>query len=139
MLKVPLIFLRLIRHLYRDRSHSCGQFRYFAGQAMAIEGKSLESSISYQPAGRQMRTWIVREQVGVVAAIVLWNSPLVLTAMKLAPALAAGAVVSARRADRVKRLPSARVRGRRNNVRRRRTLRRGRNLHFANRCRRREA
>lgn len=69
------------------------QFRFFAGQAMAIEGQSLESSITYQPAGRQMRTWTVREPVGVVAAIVPWNSPLVLTAMKLAPALAAGCTV----------------------------------------------
>ncbi|WP_260928463.1 aldehyde dehydrogenase family protein [Novosphingobium sp. 9] len=67
-----------------------GQFRFFAGQAMAIEGSTLESSINYQPQGRQMRTWTVREPVGVVAAIVPWNSPLVLTAMKLAPALAAG-------------------------------------------------
>lgn len=70
-----------------------GQFRFFAGQAMAIEGQTLESSIAYQPAGRQMRTWTVREPVGVVAAIVPWNSPLVLTAMKLAPALAAGCTV----------------------------------------------
>ncbi|EJL33995.1 aldehyde dehydrogenase [Novosphingobium sp. AP12] len=69
------------------------QFRFFAGQAMAIEGTTLESSINYQPAGKQMRTWTVREPVGVVAAIVPWNSPLVLTAMKLAPALAAGCTV----------------------------------------------
>ncbi|MFZ5704055.1 MAG: aldehyde dehydrogenase family protein [Pseudomonadota bacterium] len=69
------------------------QFRFFAGQAMAIEGNSIESSINYQPAGRQMRSWTVREPVGVVAAIVPWNSPLVLTAMKLAPALAAGCTV----------------------------------------------
>jgi len=69
------------------------QFRFFAGQAMAIEGSTLESSINYQPAGKQMRTWTVREPVGVVAAIVPWNSPLVLTAMKLAPALAAGCTV----------------------------------------------
>ncbi|WP_165321577.1 aldehyde dehydrogenase family protein [Rhizorhabdus phycosphaerae] len=69
------------------------QFRFFAGQAMAIEGNSIESSINYQSAGRQMRSWTVREPVGVVAAIVPWNSPLVLTAMKLAPALAAGCTV----------------------------------------------
>ncbi|MGC6329142.1 aldehyde dehydrogenase family protein [Rhizorhabdus sp. FW153] len=69
------------------------QFRFFAGQAMAIEGNSIESSINYQPAGRQMRSWTVREPVGVVAAIVPWNSPLVLTAMKLAPALAAGCTI----------------------------------------------
>ena len=72
---------------------AAGQFRFFAGQAMAIEGQSIDSSINYQPQGRQMRTWTVREPVGVVAAIVPWNSPLVLTAMKLAPALAAGCTV----------------------------------------------
>ncbi len=69
------------------------QFRFFAGQAMAIEGRTIDSSITYQPPGRQMRSWTVREPVGVVAAIVPWNSPLVLTAMKLAPALAAGCTV----------------------------------------------
>ena len=69
---------------------AANQFRFFAGQAMAIEGQTIESSIDYQPAGRKMATWTVREPVGVVAAIVPWNSPLVLTAMKLAPALATG-------------------------------------------------
>ena len=72
---------------------AAGQFRFFAGQAMGIEGNTLESSINYQPAGKQMRSWTVREPVGVIAAIVPWNSPLVLTAMKLAPALAAGCAV----------------------------------------------
>ena len=69
------------------------QFRFFAGQAMAIEGQTIESSIDYQPAGRKMATWTRREPVGVVGAIVPWNSPIVLTAMKLAPALAAGCTV----------------------------------------------
>lgn len=72
---------------------AAAQFRFFAGQAMAIEGSTLESSINYQPQGKQVRSWTVREPVGVVAAIVPWNSPLVLTAMKLAPALAAGCTV----------------------------------------------
>lgn len=69
------------------------QFRFFAGQAMAIEGNTIESSINYQPPGKQISSWTVREPVGVVAAIVPWNSPLVLTAMKLAPALAAGCTI----------------------------------------------
>ncbi|MCY1672712.1 aldehyde dehydrogenase family protein [Novosphingobium sp. SL115] len=72
---------------------AAAQFRFFAGQAMAIEGSTIENSINYQPEGKQMRSWTVREAVGVVAAIVPWNSPLVLTAMKLAPALAAGCTV----------------------------------------------
>lgn len=66
------------------------QFRFFAGQAMAIEGRTITPSITYQPEGKQVHAWLLREPVGVVAAIVPWNSPLVLTAMKLAPALAAG-------------------------------------------------
>jgi phenylacetaldehyde dehydrogenase len=70
-----------------------GQFRFFAGQAMAIEGSTLTPSITYQPPGKQMRAWTMREPVGVVAAIVPWNSPVVLTAMKLAPAFAAGCAV----------------------------------------------
>lgn len=69
------------------------QFRFFAGQAMAIEGQTIESSIDYQPAAKKMATWTRREPVGVVGAIVPWNSPLVLTAMKLAPALAAGCAI----------------------------------------------
>jgi len=69
------------------------QFRFFAGQAMAIEGATINSSIDYQPAGKQVSSWTRREPVGVVAAIVPWNSPLVLTAMKLAPALAAGCTI----------------------------------------------
>ena len=72
---------------------AAGQFRFFAGQALAITGETIDSSIGYQPAGKQMATWTKREPVGVVAAIVPWNSPLVLTAMKLAPALAAGCTV----------------------------------------------
>lgn len=72
---------------------AAGQFRFFAGQAQSITGDTIQSSIDYQPAGKQVATWTLREPVGVVAAIVPWNSPLVLTAMKLAPALAAGCTV----------------------------------------------
>ncbi len=72
---------------------AANQFRYFAGLATTIEGRTIETSINYQPAGKQMAAWTLREPVGVVGAIVPWNSPLVLTAMKLAPALAAGCTV----------------------------------------------
>lgn len=72
---------------------AAGQFRFFAGQAQAIEGRTITPSITYQPAGKQIAAWTLREPVGVVAAIVPWNSPLVLTAMKLAPALAAGCAI----------------------------------------------
>lgn len=78
---------------YAEIPGAAAQFRYFAGQAMSIEGHTITPSITYQPAGKQVAAWTLREPVGVVAAIVPWNSPLVLTAMKLAPALAAGCVV----------------------------------------------
>ena len=69
------------------------QFRFFAGQALSIEGRTIAPSLTYQPKGREVHAWTLREPVGVVAAITPWNSPLVLTAMKLAPALAAGCAV----------------------------------------------
>lgn len=69
------------------------QFRYFAGLATKLEGATIPTSINYQPAGREVFAFTVKEPVGVVGAIVPWNSPLVLTAMKLAPALAAGCTV----------------------------------------------
>ncbi|MFO7304824.1 MAG: aldehyde dehydrogenase family protein [Gammaproteobacteria bacterium] len=75
------------------------QFRFFAGQATAIEGKTIRPSITYQPEGKRVEAWTYREPVGVVAAIVPWNSPLVLTAMKLAPALAAGCAVCLKPAE----------------------------------------
>lgn len=69
------------------------QFRFFGGEATKIEGSTIPSSINYQPEGKRIFAYTRKEPVGVVAAIVPWNSPLVLTAMKLAPALAAGCTV----------------------------------------------
>ena len=66
------------------------QFRYFAAQATKIEGSTIPSSINYQPEGKRVFAYTQKHPVGVVGAIVPWNSPLVLTAMNLAPALAAG-------------------------------------------------
>lgn len=66
------------------------QFRYFAGQATKIEGRTIPTSINYQPAGKKIFAYTLKQPIGVVGAIVPWNSPIVLTAMKLAPALAAG-------------------------------------------------
>lgn len=78
---------------YAEIPGAAEQFRFFAGQAQRIEGNTLPTSINYQPAGKQVFAYTLRQPVGVVAAIVPWNSPLVLTAMKLAPALAAGCCV----------------------------------------------
>jgi phenylacetaldehyde dehydrogenase len=72
---------------------SAEQFRYFAGFCTKILGTTIPTSISYQPAGKQIFAYTTREPVGVVAAITPWNSPLLMAAMKLAPALGAGCTV----------------------------------------------
>jgi phenylacetaldehyde dehydrogenase len=69
------------------------QFRYFAGFVTKILGETIPVSIGYQPPGKQLFAYTRREPVGVVAAITPWNSPLLMAAMKLAPALAAGCAV----------------------------------------------
>ncbi len=69
------------------------QFRYFAGQCTRLEGETIPTSINYQPPGKRVFAYTRKEPVGVVAAIVPWNSPIIMAAMKLAPALAAGCTV----------------------------------------------
>ena len=69
------------------------QFRYYAGWPTKIFGQTIPTSISRTPAGRELFAYTRREPVGVVGAIVPWNSPLIMTAMKLAPALAAGCTI----------------------------------------------
>jgi aldehyde dehydrogenase (NAD+) len=59
-------------------------FHYFAGLADKIEGRVLPSD---KPG---FFNFTREEPLGVVAAITPWNSPLLLAAWKLAPALAAG-------------------------------------------------
>ena len=78
---------------YAEIPGAIEQFRYFAGATQNLHGAVIPTSINYQPAGKKIFAYTQKEPVGVVAAIVPWNSPLVLTAMKLAPALAAGCTV----------------------------------------------
>ncbi|WP_292330190.1 aldehyde dehydrogenase family protein, partial [Mesorhizobium sp.] len=58
-----------------------------------ILGTTIPTSISHQPVGKNIFAYTTREPIGVVAAITPWNSPLLMAAMKLAPALAAGCTV----------------------------------------------
>ncbi|WOF22980.1 aldehyde dehydrogenase family protein [Microbacterium betulae] len=70
-----------------------GQFRYYAGWPTKILGQTVPTSLSRTPAGKEVFAYTSREPVGVVAAIVPWNSPLLMASMKLAPALAAGCTI----------------------------------------------
>lgn len=63
-------------------------FRYYAGWCTKMPGEIFQPS-----AGPEYRGQIQYRPVGVVAAIVPWNGPLVMAAWKLAPALAAGCSV----------------------------------------------
>ena len=68
-------------------------FYYFAGLADKIQGSTI-------PADKPNFLVFTRhEPAGVVAAIVPWNSPLLLLCWKLAPALAAGCTVVAKPSD----------------------------------------
>jgi phenylacetaldehyde dehydrogenase len=69
-----------------------GQFRYHAGIAQTLHGQTIRPSTPPGP-GRRLIAETRPEPIGVVAAIVPWNSPLLMAAMKLAPALAAGCTV----------------------------------------------
>ncbi len=61
-------------------------FRYYAGWATKIHGETV-------PVRGPFLHYTLREPLGVVAAIVPWNFPLLLASWKLAPALAAGNTV----------------------------------------------
>ncbi len=68
-------------------------FHYFAGLADKLEGTTIPVD---KP---NFLVYTRREPAGVVAAIVPWNSPLLLLCWKLAPALAAGCTVVAKPSD----------------------------------------
>jgi aldehyde dehydrogenase (NAD+) len=61
-------------------------FRYYAGWATKIHGETV-------PVRGPFLNYTLREPLGVVAAIVPWNFPLLLASWKLAPALATGNTV----------------------------------------------
>jgi acyl-CoA reductase-like NAD-dependent aldehyde dehydrogenase len=58
-------------------------FRYFGGLASELKGETI-------PLGEQVLSYTRREPLGVVGAIIPWNAPVLLGALKIAPALCAG-------------------------------------------------
>jgi acyl-CoA reductase-like NAD-dependent aldehyde dehydrogenase len=58
-------------------------FRYFGGLAGELKGETI-------PLGEQVLSYTRREPLGVVGAIIPWNAPVLLAALKIAPALCAG-------------------------------------------------
>ncbi|HEX3574481.1 MAG TPA: aldehyde dehydrogenase family protein [Rhodopila sp.] len=58
-------------------------FRYFGGLAGELKGETI-------PLGDNVLSYTRREPLGVVGAIIPWNAPVLLGALKIAPALCAG-------------------------------------------------
>lgn len=71
-----------------DVSFSAELFRYMAGATTKIEGATVPVSLP-----GKWHAYTSRGPLGVVAAISAWNFPLLLSVMKVAPALAAGNAV----------------------------------------------
>ena len=78
---------KIIRETSAQITYVADYYRYYAGLADKIQGAHLPID---KP---DMEVWLRREPVGVVAAIVPWNSQLFLVGVKLGPALAAGCTV----------------------------------------------
>src|ERR1700746_3182810 len=84
---------KLVREMRGQRGTIPQWFSYFSGLADKIEGTTIPGD---KP---NFLVYTRREPVGVVAAIVPWNSPLLLLCWKLAPALAAGCTMVAKPSD----------------------------------------
>ena len=70
-----------------DVQSAADVFRYYAGLADKVHGRTA------WPAAQDLASVVALEPVGVVAAVVPFNFPLLMAAVKVAPALAAGCTV----------------------------------------------
>ena len=69
-----------------DTFHAIHTYRYYAGWATKIQGRTISMEDDYEAYTRH-------ESIGVVGAIVPWNFPLLMATWKLAPCLACGNTV----------------------------------------------
>ncbi|MEA2293420.1 MAG: (Z)-2-((N-methylformamido)methylene)-5-hydroxybutyrolactone dehydrogenase [Solirubrobacteraceae bacterium] len=84
---------KLLREMRGQMDYLGAWLDYFAGIADKLEGQTIPSD---RP---NFFVYTRHEPVGVVAAIVPWNSPLMLLMWKLAPALAAGCTMVVKPSD----------------------------------------
>jgi acyl-CoA reductase-like NAD-dependent aldehyde dehydrogenase len=75
---------KILRETINQITGTARWYRYYAGLADKIHGATMQSD---KPSAFN---FTLREPLGVVAGITAWNSPLLMAALKLGPALAAG-------------------------------------------------
>ena len=76
-----------------EMPYAADHFRFFAGAARVLEGKSAGEYMS------DHTSWIRREPVGVVGQVTPWNYPLLMMIWKIAPALAGGNTIVLKPSD----------------------------------------
>lgn len=73
-----------------DLPNAVATLRYYAGWCDKLEGRVVPTAGYF---GRPTHSFVTREPVGVIGIIVPWNTPLMILAWKIAPALATGCMV----------------------------------------------
>ncbi|MDB5630424.1 MAG: betaine-aldehyde dehydrogenase [Tardiphaga sp.] len=71
-----------------SRLRVLGMLRFYAGQATTLHGETIENSLP-----GNIFSYTLKEPVGVVGAIIPWNSPLAASVWKIGPALATGCTI----------------------------------------------
>jgi aldehyde dehydrogenase (NAD+) len=80
---------RAVQHLY-----------WYSANAVTLHGQKIENS-----AGGQFVSYTAREPIGVVGAIIPWNSPTVSSVWKIGPAIAAGCTIVLKPAEEAPLVP----------------------------------
>src|SRR6187399_47064 len=71
-----------------NRLRVLGMLRYYAGQATALHGETIENSLP-----GEIFSYTQKEPIGAVGAIIPWNGPLSASVWKIGPAIATGCTV----------------------------------------------
>lgn len=71
----------------REVAFATAYFGWFAEEARRVYGEIVPPPVPHK------RLWVIRQPIGVVAAITPWNFPATMVTRKIAPALAAGCTV----------------------------------------------
>ncbi|WP_371420693.1 aldehyde dehydrogenase family protein [Tardiphaga sp.] len=77
-----------VMRTFAGKQRILGMLRFYAGQATLIYGETIENSLP-----GEIFSYTLKEPVGVVGAIIPWNSPLSASIWKIGPAIATGCTI----------------------------------------------